>query len=183
MRQILTDAACKTKRPRTGRLEIADLRQAGLVLRITANGARSFAFRFRHPVTRKSLRATIGSYPAMSLEAARNRAKEMAAQVEAGTNPIETKKVEREQAPTRGGIDGEDASENIARDVACDVATKMFASLAQAADDECNALAATDSKAATAMRDDFGRKLGNEKARTIAAIAASLTTRIAPSVH
>lgn len=101
MRQILTDAACKTRAPPTGRLEIADLRQAGLVLRITANGARSFAYRFRHPDNRKTLRATIGTYPATSLEVARKRAKEMASQVEAGTNPIDTKRVEREKAPTR----------------------------------------------------------------------------------
>jgi len=64
VRQILTDALCRTKPPRSGRLEIADLRQAGLVLRVTSNGARSFAYRFRHPDTRKTLRATIGPYPA-----------------------------------------------------------------------------------------------------------------------
>jgi integrase len=101
VRQILTDAACKTKPPRNGRLEIADLRQAGLVLRITANGARSFAFRFRHPHTRKTLRATIGSYPEVSLEVARKRAREMAAEVGAGKNPIDSKRAEREAAPTR----------------------------------------------------------------------------------
>ena len=101
MRQILTDVACKTKPPRNGRLEIADLRQVGLVLRITSNGARSFAYRFRHPHTRKTLRATIGPYPAVTLESARRRAKEMAAQVADGTNPIEARNVEREAAPAR----------------------------------------------------------------------------------
>jgi integrase len=101
LRQILTDVACKTKPPRNGRLEIADLRQVGLVLRITSNGARSFAYRFRHPHTRKTLRATIGPYPAVTLVSARRRAKEMAAQVADGTNPIETRNVEREAAPAR----------------------------------------------------------------------------------
>jgi integrase len=101
VRQILTDALCRTKPPRNGRLEIADLRQAGLVLRITTAGARSFAYRFRHPHTRKTLRATIGSYPATTLEAARKRAKEMAAQVADGTNPVEARNAEREAAPTR----------------------------------------------------------------------------------
>jgi Arm DNA-binding domain len=99
MRQILTDATCKTKPPATGRLEIADLRQAGLALRITSNGARSFAFRFRHPDTRQPLRITIGTYPTTTLEAARKRAREMAAQVEAGISPIEHKRVEREKKP------------------------------------------------------------------------------------
>jgi integrase len=101
MRQILTDAACRAGAPRAGRLEIADMRQAGLVLRVTAQGVRTFAFRFRHPHTRKTLRATIGSYPAVSLEAARRRAREMAAQVEAGVNPIEARDRERETAHTR----------------------------------------------------------------------------------
>jgi integrase len=101
MRQILTDALCRTKPPRSGRLEIADLRQAGLVLRITTAGARSFAYRFRHPHTRKTLRATIGPYPATTLEAARKRAKDMAAQVADSTNPIEARNAERSAAPTR----------------------------------------------------------------------------------
>jgi integrase len=101
MRQILTDAACKTSAPRTGRLEIADMRQAGLVLRVTSNGVRTFAFRFRHPHSRKTLRATVGTYPATSLEAARKRARAMAEQVEAGTNPIEVRDTERATAHTR----------------------------------------------------------------------------------
>jgi integrase len=101
MRQILTDAVCRTGLPRTGRLEIADMRQIGLVLRVTSQGARTFAFRFRHPHTRKTLRATIGSYPAVSLEAARKRAHDMAVQVEAGTNPIEARDTERATAHTR----------------------------------------------------------------------------------
>jgi integrase len=101
VRQILTDTRCKTRPPRSGRLEIADMRQVGLVLRVTANGARTFAFRFRHPHTRKTLRLTIGSYPTTSLEAARKRAHEMATQVEAGANPIEVRRDERNHASER----------------------------------------------------------------------------------
>ena len=77
------------------------MRQAGLVLRITSNNSRTFAFRFRHPHSRKTLRATIGTYPATSLETARKRARQMAAQVEAGINPIEARTTERETAHTR----------------------------------------------------------------------------------
>ena len=101
MRQILTDASCKTKAPRAGRIEIADLRQPGLVLRITAKGARTFGFRFRHPHTRKTLRSIVGSYPATGLEAARKRAREMATLVDAGQNPNEVKRAERDHAPKR----------------------------------------------------------------------------------
>ncbi|MGA7665628.1 MAG: tyrosine-type recombinase/integrase [Pseudolabrys sp.] len=101
MRQILTDATCKTKPPRAGRIEIADLRQPGLVLRITALGARTFGFRFRHPHSRKTLRSLIGSYPATGLEAARKRARDMATLVDAGQNPNEVKSAERDHAPKR----------------------------------------------------------------------------------
>jgi len=101
VRQILTDALCRTKPPRSGRLELADLRQAGLVLRLTSNAARSFAYRIRIPHSRKTLRATIGPYPATTLETARKRAKDMAAQVADGTNPIEARNAERNAAPTR----------------------------------------------------------------------------------
>ena len=71
------------------------------MLRITSNGARSFAYRFRHPPSRKTLRATLGPYPATSLEAARKRAKEMAVQVADGANPIEARSGDREAAPAR----------------------------------------------------------------------------------
>jgi integrase len=101
MLQVLTDSLCKSKPPQHGRLEHADLRQSGLELRITATGVRSFGFRFRDPQTRRTLRATIGNYPALSLEAARRRAHEMAAQVATGINPIEVRATEREQAHTR----------------------------------------------------------------------------------
>jgi integrase len=101
VRQILTDALCRTKPPSSGRLEIADLRQAGLVLRVTSNGSRSFAYRFRHPHTRKTLRAHIGAYPAITLENARKRARELAEQVASGVNPIEARNAERKAAPAR----------------------------------------------------------------------------------
>ncbi|MFY9772618.1 MAG: integrase arm-type DNA-binding domain-containing protein [Xanthobacteraceae bacterium] len=101
MQKVLTDADCKAKPPAAGRVEIADLRQAGLVLRITHMGSRTFGFRFRHPHNRKTLRATIGTYPATTLETARKRAREMAAQVEARINPIEARATERQTAHTR----------------------------------------------------------------------------------
>jgi integrase len=101
MRKILTATACEAKPPSAGRIEIADMRQVGLVLRITSKGSRTFAFRFRHPHSRKTLRATIGTYPATSLEAARKRAGKMTAQVEAGINPIEARNLERETAHTQ----------------------------------------------------------------------------------
>jgi hypothetical protein len=63
VRQILTDALCRIKPPTSGRLEIADLRQVGLVLRVTSSGVRTFAYRYRHPHTRKTLRGPSARFP------------------------------------------------------------------------------------------------------------------------
>jgi integrase len=102
MRRLLTDAYCKAvKSPATGRIEIADLRCSGLAFRVTAKGARSWAFRFRDPTDGRPLRATIGTYPDVSLSAARDRGDELRGMVAAGINPIEQKRKERVDAPAR----------------------------------------------------------------------------------
>jgi hypothetical protein len=102
MRLILTDVYCKTvKAPASGRTEVADARCSGLTFRVTNNGVRSWAFRFRDPTTRRPLRATIGAYPDVTLSAARERADEMRGIVAAGVNPIESKRREKTDAPNR----------------------------------------------------------------------------------
>jgi integrase len=88
-RKALTDAFCRAQTaPEAGRLEFTDMRCAGLSFRITANGTRSFCFRFRDPVTRATTRATIGVYPDVSLSDARTRADAMRVTVAGGTNPV-----------------------------------------------------------------------------------------------
>lgn len=101
-RKLLTDAHLKALRPPPeGRLELTDLRCVGLAFRITANGARSWAFRFRDPKTGKSTRATIGSYPDISLGDARTAAATLRATVAAGANPVEQKRTRRTTAQER----------------------------------------------------------------------------------
>ena len=90
---------CAERSPRAAadsKLQTCDKRDSSYELPTTAL-ARSL---IRHPHTRKTLRATIGSYPATTLEVARKRAKEMAALIADGTNPIEARNAEREAAPT-----------------------------------------------------------------------------------
>ena len=101
MRQVLTDATCKHDAPNSGRLEIADLRRPGLVFRITPNGVRSFGFRYRDPLSRKTKRTLIGNYPDVSLKDARNSADRIAKDVLAGIDPNTARQNEREQAHTR----------------------------------------------------------------------------------
>ena len=86
MRKALTDALVRNiAPPSTGRVEVADLREPGLSFRVTANGARSWCFRFRDPRTGKSTRATIGHYPDVPLGKARKRADAMRKEVATGT--------------------------------------------------------------------------------------------------
>lgn len=102
MRISLTDAHCRALAPPPeGRVEIADLRCAGLSFRVTKAGARTWAFRFRDPKTGASSRATIGNFPDVGLSDARTRANKMRETVEAGRNPVEEKRKQRALANQR----------------------------------------------------------------------------------
>jgi integrase len=102
MRKLLTDAFCKAvAAPPSGRTEITDLRCAGLAFRITANGKRSWAFRFRDPKTGKSSRDTIGVYPDVGLGDARTRADELRKMVAKGSNPVHLRRAGRTAAKER----------------------------------------------------------------------------------
>lgn len=102
MRKALTDALVRSiAPPATGRVEVADLREAGLAFRITATGARSWCFRFRDPRSGKTTRGTIGRYPDVSLGKARQRAGAMRREVADGHNPVERKRRERETAASK----------------------------------------------------------------------------------
>jgi integrase len=102
MRKTLTDTFCKsTPAPATGRTEWADIRCAGLELRVTSAGARSWTFRFRDPTSRRTLRASIGSYPDIGLSAARKKADDLRGKVADGVNPIEARRQERADSQSR----------------------------------------------------------------------------------
>jgi integrase len=97
LQRSLTDAFLRSaKPPAAGRMEITDARCAGLVFRITSNGAKSWSFRFR--VSGRLARATIGQYPALGLTAARAAADTMRKEVAAGGNPVDRKRQDRANA-------------------------------------------------------------------------------------
>jgi integrase len=99
MAKSLTDSAIKNlKAPTSGRLELADLRCAGLSYRITTAGVKSWTFRFRDPQSGKDARMTIGHYPDISLGEARNAANNLRANVAKGINPISEKRRDRREA-------------------------------------------------------------------------------------
>jgi hypothetical protein len=101
MRLLLTDGFLRSaKPPARGRVEYADTRSVGLVFRIAASGGRVWSFRFRDRAG-KQTRATIGTYPAVGLKAARIKAAAMRAVVADGGNPVERKREARAGAGTK----------------------------------------------------------------------------------
>ncbi len=83
----LTDRFCASAKPLKERTDYFDTTVQGLALRVTEHGHRSWCFHYRSPRDGKRARATIGTYPATSLAAARGKALEARAQVETGKDP------------------------------------------------------------------------------------------------
>lgn len=104
----LTELSIKrAKAPRSGRLELNDSVQRGLCLRITANDVRTWVYRYRFAGRTKRL--TIGRYPGISLQEARDAARRAYNAVCDGTDPSQEKKraqreAERLAAHTFGAV-------------------------------------------------------------------------------
>ena len=81
----------KIRRPPKGkRKEVSDSDAAGLVLRITDRGARSWCVYFRIKAAtgqRKNRRITLGGYPAVGIAEARRQAREAREQAAGGADP------------------------------------------------------------------------------------------------
>lgn len=90
----------RVKPPATGRLEIRDEEVAGLVLRITASGARTWSIRTRTK-DGKQTRPKLGSYPSMGIAAARKAAKLAIAGIMNGADPVEERRAARDARRTR----------------------------------------------------------------------------------
>ena len=87
-RVALTDRFCSSAKALGGlRTDYFDETVPGLALRVTEQGHRSWSYLFTSPRDGKRARATIGTYPATSLAAARGKALEARGQVEAGNDP------------------------------------------------------------------------------------------------
>lgn len=94
-KMMLTDRAVAGARAEPGqRLEIWDARQAGLCLRVTDNGVKTWVYRYRATDGRQP-RFTIGKLPAVSLKDARDRAADLAREVAKGGDPATARRKAR----------------------------------------------------------------------------------------
>lgn len=87
----------KIEAPAVGYRLIRDDEIPGFGLRVTANDARAFTLTYR--IEGRQRRLTIGTWPAWTATAARERAKELRRQVDRGEDPLAEKQARRE-APT-----------------------------------------------------------------------------------
>jgi integrase len=101
MKRDLNDAWLRAvKPPASGRLEVVDARTPGLVFRLTSAGAASWVFRGRTKDARQT-RITLGRYlpgakdAGMSLGEARAAAKDAAADLRKGADPVAEKRAAR----------------------------------------------------------------------------------------
>jgi integrase len=97
MRHKLTDRYLQSlKPPATGRLDIVDTEARGLVMRVTANGVKSWAIRYS-PKGIGQRRASYGRYPDTKLAEARQRAGAIAAAAVTGVDLLAQEAREREE--------------------------------------------------------------------------------------
>lgn len=75
------------------RVTYYDTKVAGLAIRVTSTGVKSFVV--RKFMNNKAVRATLGHYPAMTIAQARDAARKTLNTLSAGTNPNVEKKVQR----------------------------------------------------------------------------------------
>lgn len=79
--------------PSEGRDEYRDTKVPELTLRVTSNGTKSFSVSKK--VKGKNIRATLGRFPANTIEQARKKAREKISLMEDGINPSDIKRQER----------------------------------------------------------------------------------------
>ncbi len=87
-KRVLTDRYIKAlKTPKTGRDEHGDAVVPGLAIRVTERGAKSFVLVARYPGSNNPTRRALGSYGAVSLEAARKKARHWLELIHGGIDP------------------------------------------------------------------------------------------------
>ena len=96
--KLLTEAACKAAKPKKDMYYLSD--GAGLRLRVRPDGGRSWLYRYR--IDGKENTNSLGFYPEVSLQVAREKRLAAKKHVELGMNPSTAKRVAKAQQIIKG---------------------------------------------------------------------------------
>src|SRR3984885_313830 len=114
MSLTLTDRKLRALKPapKGGRYEVHGSVIRGLRVRVSDQGSRIFVFRPRYPGSTNPTRRTLGEYPSMTLEAAREKADEWRKLIKRGIDPsvqeADERRVEAQRDANKFGVMAED---------------------------------------------------------------------------
>jgi integrase len=115
----LTDRKVKTLKRKSARYDVMDTDVPGLGVRVTETGQKSFILIARYPGSSNPTRRTIGEYPAISLQKARERAREWRELLRKGIDPKaeeeRQRRLELRKQQTTFGVAAEDFLERHVR--------------------------------------------------------------------
>jgi integrase len=121
--QNLTDRKLQSLKPAASgqRYEIMDKTVAGLGIRVTDTGLRSFILKTRYPGSHHPTRRTLGEYPALSLAAARDKAAQWRVLLKQGHDPAAVEQqaraaVQAKQAHTVAAVAGDFFADKLPRE-------------------------------------------------------------------
>lgn len=106
----LTDTKCRNAKPAVKAYKLPD--GHGMYLEIMPHGSKLWRMKYRHPITRKENRISLGSYPEVSLQEAREKLYAARKQHAAGIDPAQAKKDVLRHARLNAG----NTFENVARE-------------------------------------------------------------------
>jgi hypothetical protein len=90
-----TDVHIKNLKPRSKTYELADAIYRGLRIRVSPKGLRTWFYRYRDPTTGNLSKATLGTYPQMSLAMAREACADLRVLRDSGERPQQVIQAER----------------------------------------------------------------------------------------
>lgn len=124
-KRVLTDRAIKALKPASagGSYDVPDALVPGLIVRVTATGRKTFALLARYPGRKHPTRRDLGLYGAITLEEARETARQWHALIRRGIDPKEEADATRRAAERRRADTVDVLVADYARDYLADTRT------------------------------------------------------------
>src|SRR5262245_51868662 len=98
VKTTLTDRAIRALKPEAKMREISDAVVPGLIIRVMPSGAKSFNLNARYPGSSNPTRRSLGAYGVISLQDARDKARDWLGLLARGVDPAGEAEREREEA-------------------------------------------------------------------------------------